>query len=95
MEPTLAAGDWLLVDPNAYQVRRPQAGDLVVTAHPRLPARLVVKRVADMARDGSLRLAGDHPAHATELELAGVTPASLLGRAWFRYWPLARIGRVR
>ena len=95
MEPTLRAGDWLLVDPDAYRDRLPSAGELVVAADPRAADRLVVKRVVGLNEDGSLRLAGDHPAHADEAGLATVSAMTLLGRPWLRYWPLTRIGRVR
>lgn len=95
MEPTLRAGDWLLVDPDAYSRRRPRIGDIVVAADPRQPDRWLVKRVADALPDGSLRLAGDHPAHADEPALAGVAAAQLVGRPWLRCWPPRRVGRVR
>lgn len=95
MEPTLRDGDWLLVDPRGYAAGEAAAGDLVVTLDPRSPGRRLVKRVARINADGSLALAGDHPAHAGEPGLDGVSRAAVLGRAWFRYWPLSRIGRVR
>jgi nickel-type superoxide dismutase maturation protease len=95
MEPTLRDGDWLLVDTDAYRRRQPQAGELVVATHPRMPAGLVIKRVAVVHPDGRLSLAGDHPAHADEPALAGLAVPSLLGRPWFRYWPPRRIGRIR
>jgi len=93
MEPTLRAGDWLLVDPDAYRRGAPQLGELVVAADPRRPARLIVKRLSVVDADGQLSVAGDHPAHADERLL--VTANDLLGRPWFRYWPIARLGRVR
>jgi phage repressor protein C with HTH and peptisase S24 domain len=94
MEPTLRAGDWLLVDPHAYRDRPPRKGDLVVAADPRAPDGWLVKRVAALNPDGSLRLAGDHAAHQAEPELEAVPPAALVGRPWFRYWPAGRVGRV-
>jgi hypothetical protein len=95
MEPTLRAGDWLLVDAAAFRDRPPRAGELVVASDPREPDRWLVKRVATLNSDGSLRLAGDHAAHALEPELEAVPPSALVGRPWFRYWPLGRVGRVR
>jgi len=95
MEPTLLDGDWLLVDPAAYAHRAPQAGELVVTRDPRDPGRVLVKRVAEVAEDGTLILAGDHPAHADDSVAIGpVAESDLVGRPWFRYWPPSRAGRV-
>jgi nickel-type superoxide dismutase maturation protease len=96
MEPTLRAGDWLLVDPDAYRRRAPQPGELVVARDPRLPERWLVKRVADALPDGRLMLAGDHPAHAADG--TGIGPLgteSIVGCPWLRYWPVRRIGRIR
>ena len=96
MEPTLHAGDWLLVDPNAYANGRLRVGDIVVAADPRAAERAIVKRVVAVNLDGSLRLAGDHPAHSNEDEqLAAVPAATVKGRAWFRYWPAGRAGMLR
>ncbi len=97
MEPTLHDGDWLLVDPDAYRHLPPRVGDLVVAPDPRVSERLLVKRVARIEVDGALALAGDHPAHS-RLDVEQIPPLSgdkLLGRPWFRYWPLPRIGRIR
>lgn len=95
MEPTLLPGDWLLVDPDAYADRSPQAGELVVATDPREPGRLIVKRVEALDVDGRLRLSGDHPAHRQAAQQLVFDAAALGGQAWLRYWPLARVGRVR
>ncbi len=94
MEPTLRAGDWLLVDPLAYAARSPQAGELIVARDPRAEERWLVKRVAGVAVDGSVSLSGDHPAHAAD-DLPPVPHSHLIGRPWLRYWPPARLGRLR
>ncbi|MFV2063889.1 MAG: nickel-type superoxide dismutase maturation protease [Chloroflexota bacterium] len=95
MEPTLRAGEWLLVDPDGYSRRMPVAGDLVLAADPRVPARLLIKRVAQVDPDGWLRLAGDAPDASTDSRTFGsVDPATVEGRPWFRYWPLRRWGRI-
>jgi hypothetical protein len=99
MEPTLLDGDWLLVDPDAYLKNGPAEGDLVVSLDPRLPSRMLVKRVAHVDPEGYLALAGDHPAHR---HVAGhqqpdqilVPPKEVLGRPWLRYWPFERFGLV-
>jgi phage repressor protein C with HTH and peptisase S24 domain len=89
MEPTLREGDWLLVDPDSGA---PTIGDLVVADDPRQIGRLVVKRVKSLGPAQVLVIGGDHPAHANE-ELR-VPLSAVHGRAWFRYWPLPRAGRV-
>ncbi len=96
MEPTLHDGDWLLVDPDAYRGQPPRVGELVVAVDPRVSGRLLVKRVAQVEANGSLTLAGDHPAHA-RLDVEQIPPVDageLMGRPWLRYWPPSRIGRI-
>ncbi len=87
MEPRLRDGDWLLVDPDA----RPALGDVCV-AHE--GERLVVKRVLDVDDGGRVLLGSDNPAHAGQ-RIGPLEPAQVVGRAWFRYWPLTRLGRLR
>ncbi len=94
MAPTVEAGDWLLVDPGAYEAYSPRAGKLVVAADPREPERLLVKRVARVEPDGTLILVGDHPAHGEERDLPPVPRTALRGRPWLRYWPPRRFGRL-
>jgi signal peptidase I len=95
MEPTLRAGDWLLVDADAYHRRAPARGDLVVAADPRQADRWLVKRVADVLPDGRLTLAGEHPAHAGDADSIGaIETAAVIGRPWLRYWPARRFGRL-
>jgi nickel-type superoxide dismutase maturation protease len=96
MAPNLRAGDWLLVDPEAYRRRVPRAGELALVCDPRRPDRLLVKRVASVLSDGALEVVGDDPAASTDSRTFGaVDPASVAGRPWFRYWPPERIGRIR
>ena len=92
MEPALRDGDWLLVDPRAFTDLPPRVGDLVVVHDPRLAGRLVVKRVRTHDTDGQLTIGGDHAAHADEA--IAVAPSAVLGRPWFRYAPIRRIGRI-
>ena len=90
MEPGLEDGDWLLVDPVTSEPRR---GELVVVRDPRRVERLLVKRVVSAGPDGSLLIAGDHPAHRQEGGNIGrVGPELIVGRPWLRYWPPTRIG---
>lgn len=87
MEPTLRAGDWLLVDLDA----RPELGDLAV-AHD--GSRLVVKRVVDVDDAGRPVLASDHPDHAGQ-RIGPLEHSLVLGRPWLRYWPPRRFGTLR
>jgi signal peptidase I len=93
MEPGLLDGDWILVEPTQALVR---PGDVIVARDPRKPDRLLLKRVLELDAAGPLMLAGDHPAHVNEANAIGpVDPNLVVGRPWFRYWPLARFGPLR
>jgi nickel-type superoxide dismutase maturation protease len=96
MAPTLVPGDWLLADPEAYRRRHPRVGELVLVPDPREPSRLLVKRVAGVASDGRLEVAGDRAEASTDSRVFGaVEQATVQGRPWFRYWPARRLGRLR
>ncbi|MFN8620690.1 MAG: nickel-type superoxide dismutase maturation protease [Chloroflexota bacterium] len=96
MEPALEDGDWVLVDPAAYAERRPKRGELVLAPDPREPERVLIKRVASVARDGRLELLGDAPEASTDSRVFGtVDAAEVRGRPWFRYWPIGRVGPLR
>ncbi len=96
MAPGIQDGDWLLVDPDAWRTDAPVPGDLVLLADPRLPERLLVKRVHARLPDGTLDVRGDAPDASTDSRTFGpVEPGSLLGRPWLRVVPLRRAGRVR
>ena len=114
MEPTIAHGDWLLVDPTTS--RWPRRGTVVAFLEPD-SGSMAVKRVAALPGErvpfetGYLELADDEAwliADATPDQTAAaglgepvdsnrfgpVPVAMLVGRVWFRYAPLRRIGRV-
>ena len=96
MEPTLRRGDWLIVDAAAYRRRAPTVGDIVVARDPRLPDRVVIKRVVAVMPDGDVELRGDAGDASTDSRSFGPVPAPLVvGRVLLRYWPPRRFGRVR
>jgi type IV secretory pathway protease TraF len=106
MAPALSAGDWLLLDPTC--VRWPRRGNIVVFHEPDTGV-LAIKRVAAGPGDrvrieaGVLHLApdeawllGDNSAVSIDSRRYGPVPLeALVGRAWFRYGPLERVGRLR
>jgi hypothetical protein len=114
MLPSVAPGDWLLVDPT---VRRwPRRGAIVVFREPDSDL-LAIKRIAagpgDRVpfADGFIELAEDEAWLTADADVAtaaeagfgapidserfGPVPLELLvARAWFRYGPLRRLGRL-
>jgi signal peptidase I len=105
MRPALEPGDWLLLDPTTDEW--PRRGTVVVAREP-WSDLLVVKRVAarpgDVIRtpDGPIRLAvdeawllGDDRARSHDSRAYGpVELDRLVARAWFRYGPGLRLGRL-
>lgn len=96
MAPTLRAGDWLLVDPDAYADRAPLPRDLVLVPDPRHVSRVLVKRVEAVSEDEALLfVTGDAAAASTDSRTFGpVDAATVRGKPWFCYWPPGRIGPV-
>ena len=106
MAPALAPGDWLLLDPTTASW--PRRGSIVVFREPDTGI-LAIKRVAARPGDrvrisaGILRLGpdeawllGDTGTVSLDSRRYGPVPLeALVGRAWFRYGPARRIGRVR
>ena len=94
MEPALFDGDWLLVDSDAYRDRAPRVGEVVVARDPRQSDRMIVKRVVGLA-GRSLQVGGDHPAHGDDAAAIGLLgQEDVMGRPWFRYWPMERFGPI-
>ena len=91
MAPTLAAGDRVLIVP----CRRLRIGHVVALRDPRLPGRVVVKRIVSVThRD--VEVAGDNPGRSTDSRTFGPVPKSLVvGRVRYRYGPPGRVGRIR
>lgn len=89
MAPTLHDGDRLV----ALGRLRGRPGDIVAVRDPRVPSRILVKRVSGLEDDHSLRVSGDNPQVSTDSRTFGpVPPALVVGRVVWRYWPPARRG---
>ena len=90
MRPALEPGDRLVVV-RAGAVR---LGDVVAFPDPRRPGRTMVKRVTARG-PGGLTVIGDNRAASTDSRTLGpVDPASVRGRAVYRYFPDSRRGRL-
>jgi mitochondrial inner membrane protease subunit 2 len=105
MRPTLEPGDWLLVDPTIKVW--PKRGTIVVIREPEtevLAIKRVVARPGDVIRTttGPIRLSrtqawllGDDRAVSRDCRAYGpVELDRLVARAWFRYGPRGRTGRL-
>lgn len=105
MRPALEPGDWLLVDPTVRAW--PRRGSIVVVREPDgdlLTIKRVAARPGDVIRTatGPIRLGpseawllGDDRAVSRDSRTYGpVTSDRLLARAWFRYGPAGRTGRL-
>lgn len=90
MLPTLRDGDRLLV----RATRRLHPGDVLVLHDPDEPGRLVVKRAASVDAHTVVVL-GDNPAASRDSRTYGPVRRELVvGRAWWRYHPAERAGRL-
>jgi signal peptidase I len=108
MAPALLPGDWLLLDPTG--ARWPRPGSIVVIREPGTGV-LAIKRVVERGRTSApgprgdrerslgprdARLLGDAPSGSIDSRTYGPLDAdALVARAWFRYGPPGRIGRIR
>jgi signal peptidase I len=106
MAPALAPGDRLFVDPLAYTEVPPRRGDVVVVGDPEVAGRFLVKRVAAIGGEipphggaplpaGLLWLQGDWSMVSRDSRRFGAVPlSSVVGRAWWRYYPPERRGPI-
>jgi len=90
MLPTLRPGDRLLV----LRPAPARPGDVVAVTDPRLATRTMVKRVAARGPEG-VTVLGDNAIGSTDSrQLGPLAPAAIRGRAFYRYFPSDRRGRV-
>ena len=90
MLPALRPGDRLLV----LRPARARPGDVVAVTDPRLASRTIVKRVAARGPEGLVVLGDNAGASTDSRQLGPLAPAAIRGRAFYRYFPTARRGRV-
>ncbi|TLZ52579.1 MAG: nickel-type superoxide dismutase maturation protease [Methanobacteriota archaeon] len=82
MEPTLAPGDFVLVNRLSYRRHAPSRGDLVVVRDPQAPLRYLVKRVADVSVSGAF-VVGDNQTPSRDSRTFGPVPKEfIVGRVW-------------
>jgi len=90
MLPALHPGDRLLV----RRAGRIRPGHVVAVTDPRLASRTMVKRVADIGPAG-VTVLGDNAAASTDSRTLGpVARSAVRGRAFYRYFPTVRRGRL-
>ncbi|MGA3146597.1 MAG: nickel-type superoxide dismutase maturation protease [Acidimicrobiales bacterium] len=95
MAPALLAGDRLVVVGLPWLPQPwPEPGAVIAVRDPRLPSRILIKRVAAIdRRHGTLEVAGDQRAVSTDSRTFGpVSRSSVVGRAVYRYAPAGRSG---
>ncbi len=96
MEPTFLPGDRLVLVGRPWRPPAwPRPGQVVAVRDPRLPERILVKRVGAVDRGAdTLEVLGDAPCASTDSRAFGPVPrSSLVGRAVYRYAPVGRSGR--
>ncbi|KAA3661409.1 MAG: nickel-type superoxide dismutase maturation protease [Chloroflexi bacterium] len=87
MSPTLQSGNWLIVDPGAYQNKPPHVGDLVVARHPFRSDVKMVKRITAVTPNNHFHLQGDNPSalESSDSRSFGLLPIThILGRVTHR-----------
>lgn len=95
MAPALRPGDRVVVVRVPWRRQPwPKPGDVVAVRDPRLPTRILVKRVSGVDRPlGTLEVVGDRRESSTDSRTFGPVPrSSVVGRAVYRYAPPERSG---
>jgi nickel-type superoxide dismutase maturation protease len=91
MQPALRPGDRLLV----CGWLRAKRGHVIVFRDPEALSTFVIKRIEDFTPDGQAVVRGDNPNVSRDSRQFGPVPRSLIvGRAFLRYLPAQRRGRL-
>ena len=85
MLPMLKEGEEVLVDVQAYEAALPQVGDIVVAQHPYKKIKLI-KRVAEVLKDGRFVLKGDNLAESSDSrDFGAVSLEQIIGRVTSKF----------
>jgi nickel-type superoxide dismutase maturation protease len=91
MRPVVQPGDRLLVG----RWLRPRCDSLVVVRDPEYPSTFLLKRVARVEPNGDVVVRGDNPNVSRDSRHFGpVARQLIIGRAFYRYLPATRRGRL-
>ena len=86
MTPSIAPGGRVVVNRAAYWLGRPRPGDVVVLRDPRVPERLLIKRVERASGEDAWWVAGaNERASADSRHFGPVARELFVGKVWFRY----------
>lgn len=86
MLPLLPPGEEVLVNPDAYRDRLPQAGEIVVVRHPYNPNLRLIKWVVSGGSDQGCFVQGLNLAESTDSRHFGLVPQTcLLGQVVCRF----------
>ena len=81
LAPLLRDGDEVFVDPHAYRRAAPEAGDVVLSAHPYRSDIQILKRVRDRPTADTVLLIGEDGSESTDSRSFGPVPRrSIRGR---------------
>jgi len=82
MEPTLKAGDYVMINKLSYLFRRPSIGDIVVFRHPSDNQNFLIKRIAEV-KDSRYFVLGDNREFSTDSRHFGSIGRNLIvGKVW-------------
>lgn len=86
MLPLLKEGEEILINPQAYSKSEPKVNDVVIINHPHKTQLTIVKRVVEVALDGSYFLIGDNPKASTDSRhWGGVSRNQIIGKVTNRF----------
>lgn len=87
MQPTLKAGDMVLVAHFFYAQKKPQIGDIVLAKHP-YQSLYIIKRVAELSDEHHIILHSDNTAAGTDSRQWGALPLThIFGKVTCRLEP--------
>lgn len=83
MEPTLKAGDYVIVNKLSYLFKKPSRGDIIVFKHPN-NGRFLIKRIAEV-KDSEFLVLGDNKEFSTDSRHFGAIDRNLVvGKVWLQ-----------